>query len=182
MAVRYAQPSDAEGLSAFGRRVYHDTFAPDNNPADLAAYLDSAYTPERQLAEILDPGMVTLLLERDGRLAAFAQLRSTETEDCVVAAHPIELWRFYVDPAWHGKGLAAELMAAAEENARERGADTLWLGVWEKNPRAQAFYRKCGFSVVGSHIFVLGSDPQTDLVMSKALGGTPGTGSASRMG
>ncbi len=169
MVVRNAQPADAARLSAFGRRVFHETFAPDNNPADLAAYLDSAYTEPQQLAEILDPGIVTLLLEIDGSLTAFAQLRSAAKGNGVAGAHPIELWRFYVDPSWHGKGLAAQFMRAVEESALSRGADTLWLGVWEKNLRAQAFYRKNGFETVGSHTFVVGTDPQRDLVMSKAL-------------
>jgi GNAT superfamily N-acetyltransferase len=169
MVVRKAQPADAARLSAFGRRVFHDTFAPDNNPADLEAYLESAYTGPRQLAEILDPGIVTLLLEIDGTLAAFAQLRSAANGDGVAGAHPIELWRFYVDPSWHGKGIAARFMKTVEESARSRGADTLWLGVWEKNLRAQAFYRKHGFATVGSHTFVVGTDPQRDLVMSKAI-------------
>lgn len=169
MVVRHAQPADAPRLSAFGRRIFHDTFAPANNPADLGAYLESAYTEPRQLAEILDPGIVTLLLEIEGTLAAFAQLRSSPSGDGVAGADPIELWRFYVDPAWHGKGVAASFMDTAEKVARSRGAGTLWLGVWENNLRAQAFYRKCGFAEVGSHIFVVGTDPQRDLVMSKAL-------------
>lgn len=170
MTVRRATTADAAALSSFGRRVYHDTFAADNNPADLADYLDNAYTEDRQRAEIVDPEMDTLLLERDGVLAAFAQLRPG-TEESVKGAHPIELWRFYVDPAWHGRGVAADLIAAAEGAARARGAQTLWLGVWERNTRAQAFYRKHGFTVAGSHIFWMGSDPQRDLIMLKALGG-----------
>lgn len=169
MTVRKATAADAATISAFGRRVYHATFAPDNNPDDLAAYLDSAYTEERQRAEILDPAMDTLLLERDDILAAFAQLRPG-TEDGVEGPHPIELWRFYVDHPWHGREVAAELMAAVEHAARERGGQTLWLGVWERNTRAQAFYRKHGFTVAGSHIFWVGADPQRDLIMVKALG------------
>lgn len=168
MTVRRATTADAATLSSFGRRVYHDTFAGANDPDDLADYLDHAYTEERQHAEILDPAMDTLLLDRDGGLAAFAQLRPG-TKDGVSGPHPIELWRFYVDPAWHGRGVAAELMAAAEDAARARGAQTVWLGVWERNTRAQAFYRKHGFTVAGSHIFWMGSDPQRDLIMVKTL-------------
>lgn len=173
MVIRHAQPEDAAALSAFGRRVFHDTFASDNNPADLAAYLDSAYTEPRQLAEILDPAIVTLMLDLEGTLAAFAQLRSAAKGDGVAGERPVELWRFYVDPAWHGKGVARRFMSAVEEAARARGADTLWLGVWEKNVRARAFYGKCGFADVGSHIFVVGTDPQRDLVMSKPLASGP---------
>lgn len=168
MTVRRATISDAAALSSFGRHVYDATFAPDNNPEDLAAYLDGAYTEPLQRAEILDPSMDTLLLELDGTLAAFAQLRPG-TEEGVTGPDPIELWRFYVDHPWHGRGVAAALIAAVEDAARARGAQTLWLGVWERNTRAQAFYRKHGFTVAGSHIFWVGRDPQRDLIMVKAL-------------
>jgi ribosomal protein S18 acetylase RimI-like enzyme len=68
-----------------------------------------------------------------------------------------------------GRGLAQALMAEVENAARRRGAHELWLGVWERNPRAQAFYRKCGFEKVGTQIFVVGDDPQTDHVMLMEL-------------
>ena len=139
------------------------------HPDDLAAYLDGAYTARQQLAEILDPGIVTLLFEIEDGLSAFAQLHLKGHGDGVAGDRPVELWRFYVDPAWHGKGVAGELMETVEKTVRELGADTLWLGVWEKNLRAQAFYRKCGFVEVGAHVFVVGTDPQRDVVMSKPL-------------
>jgi ribosomal protein S18 acetylase RimI-like enzyme len=80
------------------------------------------------------------------------------------------LWRFYVDRSRHGQGIASQLMAAVEAAAMERGARTLWLGVWERNPRAVAFYRKYGFERVGEHAFVLGADAQTDWVLARPLG------------
>ncbi|MEZ5287028.1 MAG: GNAT family N-acetyltransferase [Vicinamibacterales bacterium] len=169
MIVRTATPQDAAALAAFGRRVFHDTFAPDNRPDDLAAYLEGAYSPERQLAEIEDVSVNTLLLEIDGALAAFAQVRAAEAPAGVEGTHPIELWRFYVDPAWHGRGVAAALMDTVLDAARRREARTLWLGVWERNTRAQAFYRKQGFAVAGSHIFMLGADAQRDLIMLRSL-------------
>jgi ribosomal protein S18 acetylase RimI-like enzyme len=81
----------------------------------------------------------------------------------------VEIVRFYVDRAWRGTGLAAALMDAAAEEARGRGARSLWLGVWERNPRAIRFYEKCGFRDVGSQDFVLGSDVQRDRVMARHL-------------
>jgi ribosomal protein S18 acetylase RimI-like enzyme len=77
----------------------------------------------------------------------------------------VELARFYVDRPWHGRGVARELMDAARAAARNLGGRTFWLGVWEHNPRAIAFYAKCGFRDVGSHKFLVGSDLQTDRVM-----------------
>ena len=171
MRVRRATSADVPTLSAFGRRVFGQTFAPENNPDDLRAYLDGAYTEERQREEVANPDIDTLLLEESGTLVAFAQLRRGPPGEGVTGEEPVELWRFYVDLPWHGRGIAQTLMRAAEDAAQARGARTLWLGVWERNLRAQAFYRRQGFTVVGSHIFLLGSDPQRDLIMAKEAGG-----------
>jgi GNAT superfamily N-acetyltransferase len=165
--LRRATAADAAALTAFGRRVFAATFQAGNDPGDLAAYLDGAYTLERQQAEIGDAAIDTVLLEMRGSLAAFAQVRAVRSPGCVSGPAPLELWRFYVDLHWHGQGVAARLMTAVNDAARSRGAGTLWLGVWERNLRAQAFYAKHGFTVVGSHMFLLGSDPQRDLIMEK---------------
>jgi ribosomal protein S18 acetylase RimI-like enzyme len=74
-----------------------------------------------------------------------------------------------VDKVHHGRGIAHQLMEAAIADAAARGAATLWLGVWEHNTRAQAFYRKFGFVDVGSHTFVLGTDVQTDRLMARTI-------------
>lgn len=169
MRVRRATRADVAALTAFGRRVFARTFDAGNDPTDLRAYLDGSYVEARQEEELADLGIETLLLESDDALVAFAQLRDGPPGDGVSGPRPIELWRFYVDFDWHGRGVAQTLMAAVEDAARARGAATLWLGVWERNVRAQAFYRKQGFTVVGSQIFTLGADPQRDLVMAKGV-------------
>jgi ribosomal protein S18 acetylase RimI-like enzyme len=165
--IRRATAADAAALSTFGRRVFTATFEAENNPADLAAYLDGAYTVAHQQADIADPSIDTLLLEIDGAIAAFAQVRVSDRPACVGADAALELARFYVDHHWHGRGVAARLMTAVETAALARGVDALWLGVWERNLRAQAFYARQGFTVVGDHTFLLGSDPQRDLIMEK---------------
>ena len=85
----------------------------------------------------------------------------------------MELKRLYVVRAWQGQGVAQALMDAALDAARARDAQTLWLGVWERNPRAVAFYRKYGFTRVGEHAFVLGGDRQTDWLLARPLGVRP---------
>ena len=86
--------------------------------------------------------------------------------DQLGAAKPVEIHRLYVDRRWHGSGVAQRLMAAALGVAERGGADHVWLGVWERNPRAIAFYKKCGFTEAGQQVFLLGRDVQRDLVMS----------------
>ena len=160
-----AVEADAARLAEFGARTFYDAFAADNTPEDMRQHLESAFSPQLQLAEIRNPGIDTLIAIESGSWAGFAQLRADKVSDGVPAQGSIELWRFYVDRHWHGQGIAARLMAGAKQRARRRGARTLWLGVWERNARAQAFYRKQGFTKVGRQVFVVGTDPQTDDVL-----------------
>lgn len=168
--IRRATEADVAALTEFGARTFRESFGKDNTPEDMEKHLNSAWRPELQRAEVLDPTLDTLLArDANGTLAGFAQLRDKHAPPGVTTTMPVELWRFYVDKPWQGRGLARALMTAAEDSARARGGRELWLGVWERNERAQAFYRKCGFEKVGSQVFVVGTDPQTDHVMLRPL-------------
>jgi GNAT superfamily N-acetyltransferase len=164
--IRPPREEDAAPLSQLAERTFRDAFGASNAPADMDRHCSRFYAPQVQLAEIRDPQLDTLVVEHDGELVAYAQLRRREPPAGVHGSDPIELRRFYVLQRWHGTGLAADLMQAVLTRAAERGADVLWLGVWEHNPRAIRFYRRWGFREVGEQPFVLGSDPQRDLVMA----------------
>jgi ribosomal protein S18 acetylase RimI-like enzyme len=116
-----------------------------------------------------NPMAIFLIAEIDSKPAGYAKLLADNTESGVTAEKPIELCRLYSQQVFWGKGVGAALMEKCFAVAVERGHDVIWLGVWEFNPRAQAFYRKYGFHEVGKHVFQLGSDPQTDLLMQKEL-------------
>lgn len=161
--------ADAAELAEFGARTFAATFGADNTAEDLRLHLASAWSPELQAAEIGDPGIDTLLARVNGILAGFAQLRAGKAPACIATSRPVELVRFYVDKPWQGHGLAGQLMEAVLRQARGHGGRELWLGVWERNLRAQAFYRKHGFRQVGTQIFVVGIDPQTDHVMLREI-------------
>jgi GNAT superfamily N-acetyltransferase len=167
--IRRGVPADAAVLADLARTKFYDAFAATTDPTDLALHLQRAYGVPQQTAELLDPGITTLLAEKDGTVIAYAQIRNHHAPECVTTDAPIELWRFYVDRGWHGQGIAPALMDHVKSEARRRGARTLWLGVWEHNARARAFYAKCGFTDVGEHIFLFGTDPQTDRVMTTML-------------
>lgn len=174
ITIRTAQVRDASALSRLGATTFRDTFEDSNTPDDMARYLAEAFTPEQQAAEIADSSSVLFLAEHrsdDGlaELIGYAHLVSGEAPEVVRGPAPMELKRLYVDRAWHGQRVAQALMDASLEAARARGAQTLWLGVWERNPRAVAFYTKYGFVRVGEHTFVLGSDAQTDWLFARAL-------------
>jgi ribosomal protein S18 acetylase RimI-like enzyme len=167
--MRRATPQDASVVAAFAERTFVETFGRDNTPEDLAAHVAKAFGIAQQASELRDPNMTTLLGESGRTLVAFAQLRGGHYPPCVTGPDPIELLRFYVDRPWHGQGIAQSLMRAVEDTARQAGARTLWLGVWERNPRAIAFYARCGFTEVGEQEFMVGSDRQTDRVMARSL-------------
>jgi diamine N-acetyltransferase len=167
--IRTATAADAAVVADLARRTFYDTFAATNDPADMALHLAHAYSVDQQTLELTDRDITTLLVEKDGAPIAYAQVRGDHIPGCVTGPNPIELWRFYVDRPFQGRGVAQLLMDRVKAVARERGAQTLWLGVWEKNDRARAFYAKCGFADAGEHIFLFGTDPQTDRVMVTSL-------------
>jgi ribosomal protein S18 acetylase RimI-like enzyme len=168
--IRQATEADAAALAALAERTFRETFARINRAEDMDAHCRNSYGDSIQGAEIRDPDRTTLVCQIRDSLIAYGQLRWASAPSCVVATKPAEVQRLYVDAAWHGKGVAQALMASLLDTAIAGGADVVWLGVWEKNPRAISFYAKSGFAIVGDHVFVLGNDPQRDLVLAKRLG------------
>jgi ribosomal protein S18 acetylase RimI-like enzyme len=177
MHIRPATLADASRLAEFARRTFAEAFAADNNADDMARYLEEAFSLSQQSALLEDPCVKTLLGEDTGELVAYSQIRQGEIPTCVHAQRPLELWRFYVDAKWHGRGVAHALMDAVVQTSTSLAADSVWLGVWERNTRAIAFYQKHGFEHVGAHDFVLGSDRQTDWIMARPLVPSPGAAS-----
>lgn len=172
--IRKAGEKDASALAQLAERTFRDAFADANTPEHMDLHCRTHYREDVQAAEIRDPDRITLVCEIDGGLVGYAQLRCKSAPSCVAGSKPAEIQRLYVDRAWHGKGVAQALMSSLLASARNRNADAIWLGVWERNPRAISFYAKSGFSVVGEHVFVLGGDPQRDLVLARKLDGAGG--------
>jgi ribosomal protein S18 acetylase RimI-like enzyme len=171
--VRPATAADAARLSRLGAATFRETFEGENTPDDMARYLAESFTSEKQAAEIADPASTVLLAERESAsgvdLVGYVHLVAGPVPAAVQGPSPLELKRLYVGREWHGQGVAQALMDAALNSARMRRAQTLWLGVWERNPRAVAFYAKYGFSRVGEHTFKLGSDSQTDWLLARPV-------------
>lgn len=171
ISVRYAVPEDAKPLTDLSYTTFWDAFAhhPKNAPDDLAYYMRQAFNIEQITEELSHPDSIFLIAEIDGELAGYAKLILNSIEPGIAAEKPIELNRLYSQQKFLGQGVGQTLMDACFNLAKEHGFDTMWLGVWEYNPRAQRFYERNGFHFVGKHTFVLGSDPQTDLLMEKEL-------------
>jgi GNAT superfamily N-acetyltransferase len=167
--VRRASIEDAKLLAELGAQTFAETFAEDNSPEDMAAYLADSFNVERQTTELNDSLSIFFIADIDGRASGYAKLHSGEVSGGVEGERPIELVRLYVSQEWLGRGVGQALMQRCIDEARGMGFQTIWLGVWERNNRAQAFYRKWDFYEVGEHIFHLGSEPQRDIVMQRAV-------------
>jgi ribosomal protein S18 acetylase RimI-like enzyme len=167
--IRRATPQDAADLAAFGRQAFTDTFGRDNTPEDLALYLAAAYGPEIQRAELVNPAVSCWLAESGSDIAGYALLRRGPAPSTVDSDSAIEVGRLYVGREFIRGGIGSLLMRAALDEARETGIRTIWLGVWEHNLRAIAFYRRWGFDIVGRQPFLLGRDLQQDYVMARPV-------------
>lgn len=174
--LRRGIPSDAPRLARVAAALFTETSGAANRPEDMTDYLASAFSEEQQRRELSEPSTrVWLAMEATGEIAGLAYVRlnvSPPTSCAVSAQRPAELARLYTEQRWHGKGLGQQLMEAVLRTAREHESDIVWLGVWERNARAIAFYRKEGFETVGEQDFILGSSRQRDFVMVRRLAAT----------
>jgi ribosomal protein S18 acetylase RimI-like enzyme len=168
-----ATTADAEMLTALGARTFYDAFAPTNTPETMEAYMSQAFTERRLTSELNDPKATFLIAESEGTPVGYVKLRAGDAPDCVKACvngdAAIEIVRFYIDQQFHGSGVAHTLMQACFDHAKHADRRTVFLGVWEHNPRAIAFYRKWQFEIVGSHIFQMGDEAQNDYWMAREL-------------
>lgn len=169
--IRQAVPEDAKLLTDLAYTTFWDAFAhhPKNAPDDLNYYMRQAFNQEQITAELSDARNIFLIAEIEGEAAGYSKIIIDNIEPGVTAERPVELSRLYSQQKHLGQGVGQTLMDACFERAKADGRDVMWLGVWEYNPRAQRFYEKNGFEVVGSHVFLLGKDPQTDLLMRREL-------------
>ncbi|MCL5735610.1 MAG: GNAT family N-acetyltransferase [Actinobacteria bacterium] len=167
--VRVASSSDGALLARLGAETFRDTFAADNSPEDMEAYLAEAFGPAIQAGELVDPHSTFLVAEAEGVPVGYARLRIGTAPAVIEGLNPVEIARFYASKEAMGLGVGARMMSESLALAQRRGCDVVWLDVWERNYRAIAFYGKWGFAEVGEQPFRLGSDVQRDLLMARKI-------------
>ena len=170
VTFRAAIPAEAASFSAYARDLFVQTYAQFNEPENFQRYLDGAFGESIQHAQLIDPDILTVVATDDDEFVGYYQVKfNGDTPDCVDVRSAAELARFYVDPAYHGSGLAQRQIQHMFSLTAER-ADGVWLGVWKENPRAIRFYEKAGMRDVGETSFLLGDDLQQDRVFLRDLG------------
>lgn len=174
VVVRTAQPSEADALAALAAATFPLACPPTSTPEDHAAFIAEHLTPERFADYLADAARDLLVADDDDTLVGYTMLVAGEPYDAgvaeVVPLRPtVELSKCYVLPGRHGGGVAGALMSASLDVARRRGAGGVWLGVNGENARAQAFYARSGFAVVGERRFTVGDQVHHDLVLHQPL-------------
>lgn len=171
-SITRAGVADAPRMAALGARLFTQAYGPTHPEPELSRYLARSFDVDRLAAALADAD-TTFFLVRDaaGADIGYAWLRrSRETPPAgVVGRRPFEIARFYVDEAWHGRGVAQAMMAACVEAARAGAADVLWLATWQPATRPQAFYRRMGFEVVGTTTFQFGDVLEDDVLLARRL-------------
>ncbi|WP_343633961.1 GNAT family N-acetyltransferase [Fluviicola sp.] len=169
LMIRPAPAGDLELVRKIGSETFYETFADSNTEADMQHYLAVNFSPEKLLAELSNPNSLFFLAWDRETPVGYLKLNTGEAQTDVKEAVSIEIERIYVKAAYHGKKVGQLLYEKALEIARELNKEYIWLGVWEKNPRAIRFYEKNGFMAFSKHLFQLGTDEQTDILMKKTL-------------
>jgi diamine N-acetyltransferase len=169
ITIRKVLVGDVEQLATISAKTFYDAFAKDNTEENMHKHLKEYYSIEKLSAELNDPLAVFLFAMDDEEIVGYVKISEHQKPEAKDLHEPIELERIYSLQSMIGKGVGKALMQSVINYAVEKGKKTIWLGVWQHNPTAIAFYKKWGFEIFGDHVFAVGDDPQMDWLMKKTL-------------
>jgi diamine N-acetyltransferase len=169
--IRRCSLDDAEKMASLGARLFSQAYGETHPEPELSRYLARSFSVEGIREAIADDGVTMLMVEDPaGSAIAYAYVRESPDPPPGVHGNRVrEIVRFYVEAACQGRGVGAELMKECLKDAKNRGADVMWLQVWKEAPWAVGFYARMGFSVVGSAPFYFGEQVGDDHIMAKSL-------------
>lgn len=167
--IRKATEADAELIADLSRTTFYDAFAKDNTKENMDDFMNNVFTKDALMQQVINNEGIFILAFDGDEAVGYARLREENDEHILEGENAIEIVRIYSIQSAIGKGVGAALMKACMDIANEKQKAIIWLGVWEKNARAIAFYQKWGFEKFGEHIFPIGTDPQTDWLMKCPL-------------
>ena len=167
--IRKVSISDIEQLQEISRQTFFETFAESNTEENMRKYLDESLSIDKLTTELNDRNSEFYFFTQEDNVIGYLKLNSGDSQTEHTEGSALEIERIYVLRKFHGKNIGQKLYEKAIEVATEKQVDYVWLGVWEKNKRALSFYRKNGFVAFDKHIFKLGNDVQTDIMMKRQL-------------
>ena len=167
--IRLGKVEDIPAIMRLGGKTFRDAYGPYNDPETMQDYLSSAFSLEKITAEMAAPTCIFLMACQGSDAIGYARLDVDRLPAAVIGPSPIRLFRMYVARRYIGSGCGSVLMQSCLNEARRRGHQTIWLGVWEQNTRAQTFYKRHGFQPVGSQAFIFGREIQKDILMARPI-------------
>ena len=170
ISVQKASIHDLESIKRIGKETFFETFAESNTESDMKKYLDENFSEEKLSSELTNNDSHFFMAMEGEAPIGYLKLNTGNAQTELQDPISIEIERIYVKNAYHGKKVGQILYDKALKIALEMNKEYIWLGVWEENPRAIRFYEKNGFVVFDKHLFKVGNDEQTDLLMKKVLG------------
>ena len=170
VTVRRAEVPEAKMLTGLMRRAFRDAFEHNTRVDDLNAHMNSNFTLQRQQAELSNPGAQTLLAIVNAQPVGYAQIHPGPSPECVNTERTVQMQRFYLLKPFWGTNVANLLMKACIAALSQGSYNAVWLSCWDQNKRALSFYRRWGFSQCGTVPFIVGSDRQTDFILTRPLG------------
>lgn len=161
--------NDIEQLQTIGRETFSETFSSSNTKEDMAKYLAVSFSIEKLTEELNNEHSEFYFAVIDNKVVGYLKLNFDSSQSEIQDSISLEIERIYVLQEYHGKKVGQVLYEKAMQVAEDKKVNCVWLGVWEENPRAIRFYQKNGFVEFDKHIFRLGDDEQTDLMMKRFL-------------
>ncbi|KKB37764.1 GNAT family N-acetyltransferase [Bacillus thermotolerans] len=160
---------DLHELQEVSYETFRETFKDQNSPENMDAYLTKAFNLEQLAQELSHPFSRFFFVYVHDETAGYLKVNTDEAQSEEMGEESLEIERIYIKSSFQGHGLGKYLLNKAIEVAMERNKKKVWLGVWEENEKAIAFYKKMGFVQTGAHSFYMGDEEQTDLIMTKVL-------------
>lgn len=161
--------TDIDQLQKISRQTFSETFSVGNTEENMKKYLEEGLSIEKLTAELRDDNSEFYFAIIDNKVVGYLKLNSGQAQTELKNDGGLEIERIYVLKEYHGKSVGQLLYEHAIHIAKQMNADYVWLGVWEENPRAINFYKKNGFVEFDKHVFKLGSEEQTDIMMKLQL-------------
>ncbi len=161
--------NDIDQLQKIGRQTFSETFSGDNSEEDMKKYLDENFSTEKLTDELNNQNSEFYFAKLEDTVIGYLKLNFGESQTELKDNKALEIERIYVPKEYHGQSVGQILYEKAIQVAKQKDTDYVWLGVWEENMRALSFYRKNGFVEFDKHIFKLGNDEQTDIMMKLQL-------------
>ncbi|MFT3945144.1 MAG: GNAT family N-acetyltransferase [Ancrocorticia sp.] len=163
--TRTCTEADLDILRKVSIETFVETFADQNTEEDIEEYVRTSFSREELSRQLREPESVFCFAVVDGEVAGYLKMNVGAAQTEQVGEDALEVERIYASQRFKRQGLGTLMMRRAMSEAISRGLHTVWLGVWEHNHAALRFYERLGFAAFGSHVFTLGDDEQTDLLM-----------------